>query len=226
MLALLPTIGSCAESFPSYRYRLTVIVDTPEGSRQGSTIIEVRTHTEPLPGPSIHRDAVGEAAVIDLGKRGLLFALPRGDSFYNWAGEVYATLAPQPPNGLSVSEVAAYSVQAAQHSRDPILLPRYFPGDRELPLSGYPLLVRFRNPSDYRTLERVNPDNLADSFGVGVKLRKMTVQITREKPERRVIRYLPWLPEIKGPFDKDYMKVRPYGEFQNNLSSRSFDPEV
>lgn len=218
-------LGACNE-FPSYRYRLTVVVDTPEGVRQGSTVIEVHTSTQPLPGPHIQMKAVGEAAVIDLGNRGLLFALPRGDGYYNWADQIYSALTPDPPKGLSTSEVAAYSVQAAQNSRSPIVLPRYFPGSRETPRSGYPLLVRFRNPSDYRTLERVDPDNLASSFGVGVKLRKMIVQITQDYPKRRVIHYLPWLHEIKGLFDKDAMKVRPYGEFQNDLSSSSFDPEA
>ncbi len=226
ILALFSILGACNE-FPKYRYRLTVVVDTPEGPRQGYTIIEVRTSTQTLPGPGIRRDAVGEAAVIDLGRRGLLFALPRGDQFHDWAGQVYAYLTPQPARGLSASEVAASSVKAARDSKAPIILPRYLnTQDARLVLSGYPLLVRFRDPSDYRTLERVDPDNLAESFGSGVKLRRMTVQITQDYPERRVIRYLPWLPNIKGPFDKNYMMVRPHGEFRNNLSSRSFDPEI
>lgn len=86
--------------------------------------------------------------------------------------------------------------------------------------------MRFRNPSDYRTLERVDPDNLSATFGIGVRLQKVTVQITKADRVRRVIRYLPWLPKVKGPFDKDYMMVRPYGEFRNNLSSPDFDPEI
>jgi len=109
-----------------------------------------------------------------------------------------------------------------------MVLPRYFPsaGRGYLPESGYPLLVRFRDASDYRTLERVDPDNLASSFGSGVTLRKITVQITQDKPERKVLRYLPWLPHVKGCFDKHCMMVRPYGEFRNNLGSGDFDPEL
>lgn len=225
-LLLFFLLGACNE-FPSYRYRLTVVVDTPEGPKQGSTVIEVHTHTEPLPGPHIQLSAVGEAAVIDLGQRGLLFALPRGDPDLDWASQVYTYLTPPPPKGLSTSEVASYSVDAARNSKTPIKLPRYFTtSDPSLIPSGYPLLVRFQDPSDYRTLERVDPDNLAATFGTRVRLRKMTVQITQDDRERRVIRYLPWLPDIKGPFDKDYMMVRKSGEFRNNLSSRDFDPEI
>lgn len=227
LLVLLPAMGSCIEIFPSYRYRLTVVVDTPEGVRQGSTVIEVDTHTEPLPGPHIQRGAVGEAAVIDLGRRGLLFALPRGDTDLDWASQVYTYLNPPPPKGLSVSEVAAYSVNAARNSKAEIKLPRYFTtSDPHLRPSGYPLLVRFRDPSDYRTLERVDPDNLSATFGIGVRLQKVTVQITKDDRVRRVIRYLPWLPDIKGPFDKDYMMIKKSGEFRNNLSSPDFDPEI
>lgn len=234
LFGLLPAMASC-EEHSSYRYRLTVVVDTPDGPRQGSTIIEVHTGTQSIPVRSLTRRATGEAAVVDLGHRGLLFALPRGETDLDWADSVYAYLMPPPPPGSSVADVADYQVKTATSMKSPIRLPRYFnTPDERRKLSGYPLLVRFRDATNYRTLERVDPDNLADAFGVGVKLRMITVQITRDDPERRVIRYLPWLADIKGYFDENSQIIRrPDGtlkyqpnEFRNNLSSKDFDPEV
>ncbi|HET9630690.1 MAG TPA: hypothetical protein VFP14_14535, partial [Novosphingobium sp.] len=40
---MLPGCGMFGNSLPTYRYRLTVEVDTPEGLKTGSSVIEVRT---------------------------------------------------------------------------------------------------------------------------------------------------------------------------------------
>lgn len=228
MLVLLPALCSCFQWYPKYRYRLTVVVDTPEGVKQGSAIIEVETSLQTLPGPGIRQHAVGEAAVVDLGKRGLLFALPRGERYYDWAGQLYSTLTPLPPKGMvDVAAIANFRVKAAQEAKAPIVVPRRFNmRSHRSDISGYPLLVRFRDPADYRTLERVDPDDLAAAFGAGVKLDKVVVQITHDDPERRVIKYLPWLRDIKGPFNPNYTKVPQDGSFQNDLSSKNFDPEI
>jgi hypothetical protein len=39
-----------------------------------------------------------------------------------------------------------------------------------------PLLVRFRDISDPKTVEKVDPANLAASFGAGVKLTRATIE--------------------------------------------------
>ena len=59
------------------RYRITVTVDTPSGPIKGSAVREVRVIDTPTFGldtvtPDMHMR--GEAAVVDLGQRGLLFA--------------------------------------------------------------------------------------------------------------------------------------------------------
>lgn len=60
------------------RYRLTLAVNTPEGIKTGSGVIEV-TYAKAvrLLGSSaeITTGVKGEAVVVDLGKRGILFAL-------------------------------------------------------------------------------------------------------------------------------------------------------
>jgi hypothetical protein len=43
-------------------------------------------------------------------------------------------------------------------------------GKRELPLTSLPMLVRFRDPDDPRSVELVDPFNLAKNFGAGARL--------------------------------------------------------
>lgn len=54
---------------------------------------------------------------------------------------------------------------------------RQLSGKVELPLDSLPMLVRFRDPSDPLTVERVNPNNLPEQFGKGVKLTRATLQV-------------------------------------------------
>ncbi len=61
------------------RYRVTVEIETPEGIKIGSAVREVGAYTEPsiLPdqGGTSYNITKGEAVVIDLGQRGVVFAL-------------------------------------------------------------------------------------------------------------------------------------------------------
>ncbi|NOJ42643.1 hypothetical protein [Bradyrhizobium australiense] len=50
-------------------------------------------------------------------------------------------------------------------------------GKRELPLDSLPMLVRFRDPSDLRSAERVGPLNIGERFGADAKLLRATLEI-------------------------------------------------
>jgi hypothetical protein len=43
---------------------------------------------------------------------------------------------------------------------------------------NYPWFVRFRDAADPRSVEPVDPDNLAKSFGAGYRLKSLTVQMS------------------------------------------------
>ena len=64
-------LSACGDDTPTYRYRMTVEVETPEGLKTGSSVIEVSTdvaseYTIPTPGKVTNR-VRGEAAAVDLG---------------------------------------------------------------------------------------------------------------------------------------------------------------
>lgn len=91
-IVLLAT-SACGEAaskrYPDYRYLLTVEVDTPEGIKTGSSVIEVSTRKAgeyEIPTPKqVFTRIKGEAVAVDLGKRGTMFALLRSEYNVDWA---------------------------------------------------------------------------------------------------------------------------------------------
>ncbi|CAH0353332.1 MAG: hypothetical protein WA085_06640 [Sphingobium sp.] len=62
----------------------------------------------------------------------------------------------------------------------------------ELPEDDYPLLVRFRDIRNPDTVESVDPYDLAASFGRGVTLKRITIQITDDPIATGIWRRFPW----------------------------------
>src|SRR5207253_11489286 len=73
--AIVPMLLACGGESVTYRYRMTVYVDTPAGPRSGSSVIEVVYSPPVLMGHS-QSDVRGEAVAVDL-PGGTLFALLR-----------------------------------------------------------------------------------------------------------------------------------------------------
>src|SRR5258708_39869735 len=75
------------------RSRRTIVVETPEGERSGSSVtqetISFHGGLRRAQGWALWTDFVGEAVVVDLGQRGLLFATLVKPSWFNspgWGG--------------------------------------------------------------------------------------------------------------------------------------------
>lgn len=186
-------------SVPSYRYEITVEVDTPEGLRKGATIVEVDTTAQPAPFSAIERRIHGEPAVIDLGKRGHLFALLRSPQSPDWAKNLFTQLSAEPiKNGDSPRERETAKVVALKSNHRLYVLDEG-PTDPmvENKASQYPLLMRFRNLNDFRTAEMVRPGELAKVYGQGVTLHRVTAQITEAEPKSIIEDVLPWTKDAK-----------------------------
>jgi hypothetical protein len=180
LLSPLFLTGCGLGSGESYRYRMTVVVDTPEGPRSGSSVIEVRAHpTGPLAASVFNRRSYGEAPFVDLPGRRTLFALlsnkPDG---YN-AGDEYPQFAyaDAVPRGLGWREQA----RALKRQTSSAMLPP----------EHYPQLVTFRDPKDVTSIEIVDPADLAASFGAGIALRNIEIAITSDPVTKRLSGRLP-----------------------------------
>ncbi|MEP5936912.1 MAG: hypothetical protein ABJ239_01165 [Erythrobacter sp.] len=187
---------------PTYRYRMTVEVDTPEGLKTGSSVIEVDTQFQQNPespaSQRTRRRARGEAAVVDLGERGLLFALLRSEDDVDFASRIMFLLAPKgrDKNGNRFLGRFNNMLEMTEPVELPATQAEINPSLAEM--KGRPMLVTFGDLTDPTTVKGVDPDDLAESFGDGVSLRRITVQITDDPVTASIEDQLGWLPEHTG----------------------------
>jgi hypothetical protein len=191
-------------AFPSVtvRYRLTLEASVDGEPKIGSGVVEV-TYSNILKlwaTSDLSIDVRGEAVALDLGTRGTLFALLKGNDDY-WQG---------------ADGIVPYSFGLGGFPRptpEGITKVRRLSGKVDLPLMRLPLLVRFRDPSDPQSVKRVDPLDIAANFGAGAKLERASVEvvpsgiwplnrlgITGEPITERIDDRLVWLTSIQGTY--------------------------
>lgn len=177
----------------TYKFRITLNVDTPQGLKSGSSVMEVRHRRYPawmtLGANTGESELKGEAVFVDLGSssgtkaRNLLALLllgPRGEipDLQSLPG---MTFRPFLKPSLAVDEG--------------IQLSRLAPGIKtDLFGETMPVLVSFADIADPRTARVVRPDNLAQTFGGGFSLRNATIEIVAKNEPllRGLASRLPW----------------------------------
>lgn len=199
------------------RYKMTVNVETPEGLKTGSAVREVHMFTEPVipgmpGGGGGHVGATGEAVVVDLGKRGKLFALLRNSSGPDYAYYVLLKSFPWPgspgkPGGIG-GALTKDGIRYYQTLKE---------GSKILEAEDYPMMVTFHDMNDPKTIEpvwigefydetnangigahqafRVKEDNFEKLFGQGVRLKNVVIEVTQEPVNWNIEKYLSWLPD-------------------------------
>ena len=175
---------------------MTIEVDTPEGIKHGSGVLEAqgrRTNNLDTGGQGSWAKVEGEAVAVDIAPGKTLFALLQmasgTSSDDNLA--VMSMRAMDPAYKHNKKESAQRIV-----SRDGIVSPA------TVQAADYPLLVTFGDVRDPKTVARVDPDNLAASFGPGVTLKRITVEITDDPVTTGIEKRLP-KPDQKGFFNWD-----------------------
>ncbi len=179
-------------------YRLTLVVDTPEGERSGSSVVQMVIRfpggLTKAQGWGITTAVLGEATTVDLGARGLLVAVLVSERSLS-AGRTG-------PYGLQFRE-SDYRGQYRDHDGSSAEFASYLDElnrvkpKTEIASDHLPMLVRFRDPKDQTTVERVDPADLAASFGPGVKLKSVTMEITDDPVTKTIESRLPWLAKDK-----------------------------
>lgn len=198
----------------TWRYKMTVTIETPEGDKVGSAVREVVSNSGwkivPESCDPCSNLKKGEAVVIDLGQRGVVFGLLTGPKI---------------------------GVDHAQY-----LLFQFFPdrkpnGVMTLKPEWYPKFVSFEDLNDPKTVKNLldykscgvrelclEKDYFEETFGVGVKLKLVTIEMTEDLGATKVDSYLPWLPNYKNKrLDGDrYWFSEAKNRTANDLSSGSF----
>lgn len=89
----------------------------------------------------------------------------------------------------------------------------------------YPPLVTFTDLADPKTVRRVDPSDLAATFGSGYTLKAITLEITDDKvTEGNVGRILPWLATIGGGMldGRKISTIKAENRLANDLSRGNF----
>lgn len=189
-------LAGCGILFPtsSYRFRMTVEVDTPQGPRSGSSVLEITSGLQNLPGKGKTPVTflTGEAVAVDLSDEKTLFALtsdlPSGGGLEGGITRLFKPDAIGPDAFVASVTKLGRSDQAGRTV--------------ELPHELYPKLVTFRDIQDRMSVEAVDPANLVESFGPKVTLRRITAVLTNDKLTTGIQRRLP-RPDARGFFNWD-----------------------
>ena len=159
----------------SYRFKMTVDVETPEGMRTGSSVYKVlafKTSELITGGSSSDSTLTGEALAMDLPGGKTLFALLRMASGTG-ANDDLAIMSMRAMDPAMVNTEKDKSARRIS-SEDGIKSPA------EVAPKDYPLLVTFGDIDDPGSVKRVDPANLAASFGARVRLKRVVVEKTDE----------------------------------------------
>jgi hypothetical protein len=186
----------------TYKYRLTIAVQTPDGVKSGSSVIErTRSFSNFVIGDSsgvAHTTLRGEAVYVDLGQNRNLFVL-LGDAASGRRGT------PGDMNGaLDAGDMPLVVMNigfnprligwqerwAAKRARER--------GPVDVPFISLPTVVTFPNIADPLSVTLVDPRDLAATFGEGFALQSAKIEITNDPITVQISAVLPWLASFEG----------------------------
>lgn len=177
----------------SWKYRLTISIDTPKGIKSGSSVWEVIRDQDDI--SIIQNKTYGEAIAVDLGEKGILFGLIKGSGRrVDW---IQRLLTKTYPNARgTIDEKNDYYNRAKKY-------------ETYVAPEDYPMMVHFADinvPESIETVyqtavidgKRNTVNRLEDVFGKGVKIKDVKLVITDDPVEWKLDRYLKWLKNISA----------------------------
>ncbi len=197
VVLLLAFKGCFGSSTKSWNQRLTLVIETPQGEVSGFSVTKVVTTQSSgslvLPeARGVHGSVLGEAVVVEVTPGRYLFALLSGSGeekrdATHWVYPAYNL-------GAAGSYFGAMSIVMSQVYDTPV----------PLPPEGWPLMVTFADIADPTSVARVDPTDLAANFGEGVRLKAVTLEITRaEVTKGRLEKILTWWLKMRaGPYNE------------------------
>lgn len=194
----------------SYRFKMTVEVETPQGLRTGSSVYEVIAHNlTALTSEEAERSAGvrGEALMVDLpdGPIFVLLKTPDHSPYKNLAQLSMAALDEEYQNDWveSVRRIArSWSTLRG-----------------EVAYNDWPIIVRFRDIKDPTTVERVKPDT------IGIK--RIVIETTTDVITTGIDKRLGWISRIDGSLTRRLLSPDPTNPpFSAQITTQNFSTEI
>jgi hypothetical protein len=178
----LSSCGSAGQA--SYRFRVTVEVDTPQGLKSGSGVLEEWAVKETVVTSETGTgkgSTKGQAVIVDLPDGPLFVLMTLPDAKGDLGGSATQALA-----GGLFGNFDDYFAAVRK-------LGGWFSSAKtELPREEWPMMVRFRDLGDPKSVIKVNPESL------GVK--RIMVETTRDDVTTGIEKQLGWLVQIRGDY--------------------------
>lgn len=196
-------LGGCDFGPPvyAYRYKLSIEMDTPQGRKSGSNVVEVRfQQRKGSAGTRSIRTVRGEALYLDLGdgRRPLIALLTSRVRPTDKPGHARARCwgdnAPFCWQKLYDFKATDFDDNGYNPGFAELARQR---GARPLPVSDLPDLVTFDDVDDPRTVKAVDPEAPYLALGDGVSFRTVTLEITDAPLTEEIEKRLPWLVGMK-----------------------------
>ena len=190
VLAGAAVLGGCGilGDEKSYRFRMTIEVETPQGLKTGSGVYEISARKLIALTSEEHEGSAGargEATVVDLAGGPLFVLLKNNDAGQPLHARVTAALAP----GAPLNPIASYVATVGD------LGGMFASAKAELPREDWPLMVRFRDIDDPKSVEKVDPE------AIGVK--RIVVETTGDEVTTGIEKRLGWLGDRGHLLDSD-----------------------
>jgi hypothetical protein len=215
-------LAGCGKT-ETYRYKLTLAVDTPEGVKRGSSVVEVLFYEVRIPARGTMHKLRGEALYLDLGpgKRPLIALLtnqlhPKYDKEMRWSRDA------GPSDNLLFP---LYGVTPSADFMGDLRRIAVVRGPRRLAPADLPDLVTFADVNDPKSVIEVNPNDLQATLGPNINWNEITLEITDEPIATGIETKLPWLPGYHGNKLLDGGTVSYFGAkntLANTLSAADF----
>jgi len=176
----------------TFRYRIGAEVAVNGRVARGDAVQSLYQRP-PFPGLSGmdtgSRDTCGDAAMVDLGPRGILFLTLKG---WHWRADVDGRRYVSPGEWTPLDALTrAFGPEQDEWAarigeRVPLLY------------EETPVMVTFDDLTDPRTVRWADPKNLAAAFGTGVSLISVFVEMTRDRVTQGIQRTLPWVNSLRS----------------------------
>ena len=187
-----------SQSTSSYRFRMTVEIETPQGIRTGSSVMEEGAYKKLKLTSEEHGGCGythGEAVVVDLPDGPVFALLTLGDGQDSLGYVVTNALVPD----MKRADIDAYVATVAKLGRSrsgsvkadlPRLRDRGANFRDNLYETGWPVMVRFRDINVPKSVERLDP------VKIGVK--RIWAETTSDPVAKGIEKRLGWLDKMKG----------------------------
>jgi hypothetical protein len=185
------TLTGCWGS-QSYRYKLTLALNTPQGVKRASSVVEVTFWHVSIPERGTMHQLRGEALYLDLGPGARPLVALLTSQLHPKYGEKQRWTRDAGPGMRQMSRI--YGQAPSEDYMDDVPRIAQTRGAHSIAPTDLPDLVTFADITDPKTVIEVDPNAPEAALGPGVSWNEITLESTDEPITTGIESKLTWLP--------------------------------